>query len=254
MGTHLLRLSRLRLRGSGLCAATQSPEQVDFPAGPRAHVVLGLIPLKIWKMTRDSADRAFERLVNSRGLCRQVRCRQELRAGFARCRPRLLDASNRSGKIEILMQGALNDASELGIVEPEPPPIERRSGRSRAAGLYGGSAVEALERDGGPPVVGSYGAPAETQPRHHGHHDDHRWFTHCPNPHGPLVTRRRATMHALRAALPARSIGSPHPTEAAGWIQKPRFAPSASSPVHRHERRSTPARAAARTLARRDSN
>src|SRR5437773_12206652 len=61
----------------------------------------------------------------------QISRRQKLRARRCCCRSRLADTRKGSGKIQILVQGALHDSHEHRIVEACPPTVERRCRKFR---------------------------------------------------------------------------------------------------------------------------
>src|SRR5262249_59304866 len=78
-----------------------------------------------------STKRIHHALVHGCARRLQISRRQKLRARCSGCRPRLADTLKGSGKIEILVQGALHDSHEHRIVEAGPPTVESRCRKFR---------------------------------------------------------------------------------------------------------------------------
>src|SRR5258708_11072875 len=123
---NLIGLRSLEFISSCSFAAAQPPGKIDFPTRRSSNCVLTLIASVAWKTIRSRTKLIHNALVHGCARRLQIGCRQKLRTRCRSCRSSLADTRKRSGKIEILVQGALHDSHEHRIVEACPPTVERR--------------------------------------------------------------------------------------------------------------------------------
>src|SRR5258708_1631473 len=123
---NLIGLRSLEFISSCSFAAAQPPGKIDFPTRRSSNCVLTLIASVAWKTIRSRTKRIHNALVHGGARRLQIGCRQKLRTRCRSCRPSLADTRKRSGKTEILVQGALHDSHKHRVVEACPPTFERR--------------------------------------------------------------------------------------------------------------------------------
>src|SRR5581483_5635116 len=97
-------------------------------------------------MAGELADRTLQGLVAPGRLAIQVEGRQELRAGFACCRPSLADSRQCCRKIKILISRPLHDAREHRVVEAIPPGLQGRRRSARRTSFDRDGTVKLLQR------------------------------------------------------------------------------------------------------------
>ena len=152
-----LRLGGLRLGASRLRGTAQSTEQIDFPTGLGTDVIEPLIPTVSRETLRDFPDRAIQGLTHRRRLGIEVGRRKEIGASRRRSRPRLSNPSKRRCQIEILVERSLDDASEVRVIEGQPPFVQ--AGRlPRGCAAYG-SVVEVRQGRSARMVVRAHRTP-----------------------------------------------------------------------------------------------
>jgi hypothetical protein len=83
-----------------------------------------LIPTVSGETLRDFPDRAIQGLTQRRRLGIEVGRRKEIGASRRRSRPRLSNPSKRRCQIEILVERSLDDASEVRVIEGQPPFVQ----------------------------------------------------------------------------------------------------------------------------------
>src|SRR5215469_18228662 len=127
----LVGLRSLEFVSSRSFAAAQPSGKIDFPTRRSSNCVLPLIAAVPRKTIRYRTQWTHDALVQSRARRFQISRRQKLRARRCCCRSRLADTREGSGKIEILVEGALHDSREHRIVEACPPAVERRCRKFR---------------------------------------------------------------------------------------------------------------------------
>src|SRR5215469_17508220 len=153
----LFGLRSLQFVSSRGCTAAQPSGKIDFPARHGSNRVLSLIASVAWRTIRSGAKRTHNALVLCCGRRLQISCRQKLRARRCRCRSGLADTRKRSGKIEILVQGALHHGHEHRIVETRPPTVERRCRKFRLRRAGGGKIMKWSEIGGGLVIAWTHG-------------------------------------------------------------------------------------------------
>src|SRR6266436_3814794 len=146
---NLLGLRSLEFISSRSFAAAQPSRKIDFPARRSSNCVLTLIAAVTWKTVRNGTKRTHNALVHGCARRLQIGCRQKLRARRRCCRSGLADTRKRSGKIEILVQGALHYSHEHRIVEARPPTFERRWRKFRLRRTDAGEIMKRSEIGGG---------------------------------------------------------------------------------------------------------
>src|SRR5439155_14626305 len=107
-------------------AAAQPSGKIDFPTCCGPNCVLSLIAVVAGKTIRNRTKWTHHALVQSCGRRHEIGCWQELSARCCSCRLALADTRKCSGKIEILIQRALNDRNKQWVVEARPSTVERR--------------------------------------------------------------------------------------------------------------------------------
>src|SRR5215472_646761 len=154
---NLLGLRSLQFVSSRSCTATEPSRKIDFPARRGSNRILSLIASVAWKTVRSRTKRIHNALVLGCGRRLQIGCRQKLRARRCRCRSGLADTRKRSGKIEILVQGALHHGHEHRIVEARPPTVERRCREFRLRRAGRGEIMKWSEIGGGLHIPWTHG-------------------------------------------------------------------------------------------------
>src|SRR5712672_885759 len=124
--SNLVGLRSLEFISSRSFAAAQPSGKIDFPTGRSSNCVLTLIAGVAGKTIRYRTKWAHHTLVQGCARRLQISRREKLCARRCCCRSGLADTRKRSGKIEILVQGALHDSHKHRIVEARPPTFERR--------------------------------------------------------------------------------------------------------------------------------
>jgi hypothetical protein len=89
----------------------KSAEEVNLPRGGDTQIEVALISIKARQRSRNTSSRAFKRLAEGCRLRVQRARRLQSRTCLFGRRTRLLHARYRCRKIEVLIEGALNDAS-----------------------------------------------------------------------------------------------------------------------------------------------
>ena len=125
-GAETIGLGDLELSFGRVLITSQAAEQVDLPARRSANVIDPLIAVIAGKTSGDLTDGAFHRLMLHRALRGKVHCRQQRGTGFLGDSARLLNPCKRGCKIEVLVEGALDNFRQFRVVEAEPPAIEGR--------------------------------------------------------------------------------------------------------------------------------
>src|SRR5216683_2851433 len=125
----MFRLRCLNFFGGSLRSVPKSAEEFNFPCGGDTQIEVALIYIKARQRSRNTSSRAFKRLAEGCRLRVQRPRRLQSRTCLFGRRARLLHARYRCGKIEVLIEGTLNDASELTIAKSLPPSVERRGRR-----------------------------------------------------------------------------------------------------------------------------
>src|SRR5882672_12127902 len=139
----LVGLRSLEFVSSRSFPAVQPSGKIDFPTRRSSNCVLTLIAAVPGKTIPHRTQWTHDALVHSRARRLQISRWQKLRARRCCCRSRLADTREGSGKIEILVQGALHDSHKHRIVEACPPTVERRC---RILRLRRTDAVEIMKR------------------------------------------------------------------------------------------------------------
>src|SRR6266581_3157715 len=145
----LVGLRSLEFVSSRSFAAAQPSGKIDFPARRGADCVFPLIAAVTGKTVRDRAQWTDDALVQSCARRLQISRRQKLRARRRCCRSGLADTRKGSGKIEILVQGALHDSHKHRVVEARPPTFERRWRNFRLCRTGPGEVMKWSEIGGG---------------------------------------------------------------------------------------------------------
>src|SRR5258706_16194356 len=153
----LVRLRSLEFISSRSFAAAQPSGQIDFPARRGSNRILSLIASVTGKTVRNRTKWIHYALVHSCARRLQIGCRQKLRASRCCCRSRLSDTRIGSGKIEILVQGALHDSHEHRIVEACPPTVKRRCRKFRLRRTGPGEIMKWSEIGGGLHIAWTHG-------------------------------------------------------------------------------------------------
>src|SRR5712664_17205 len=153
----LVGLRSLEFVSSRSFAAAQPSGKIDFPARRGSNRVLSLIASIAWKTIRSRTKRIHNALVQSRARRLQISRRQKLRARRCCCRSGLADTRKGSGKIEILLQGALHDRHKHRVVEARPPTFERRWRKFRLRRTGPGEIMEWSEIGGGLHIAWTHG-------------------------------------------------------------------------------------------------
>src|SRR5260370_27292171 len=122
----LVGLRSLEFVSSRSFAVAEPSVRFDFPTRRSSNCVHTLIAAVPGKTIRYRTQWTHDALVQSRARRLQISRRQKLRARCCCCRSRLADTRKGSGKIEILVQGALHDSHKHRVVEARPPTFERR--------------------------------------------------------------------------------------------------------------------------------
>src|SRR6266481_223367 len=138
-------------------AAAQPSGQIDFPARRGSNRILSLIAFVAWNTIRSRTERIRNALVHGCTRRLQISCRQKLRARRCCCRSGLADTCKRSGKIKILVQGALHDSHEHWVVEPHPPTVQRRCRKFWLCRADGGEIMKWSEIGGGVHITWTHG-------------------------------------------------------------------------------------------------
>src|SRR5260370_25917277 len=120
---NLIGLRSLEFISSRGFATAQPPGKIDFPTCRSSNCELPLIASVAWKTIRSRTKRIHNALVHGCARRLQISCGQKLRARRCCCRSCLADTRKGSGKIKILVQGALHDSHEHRMVEACPPPV-----------------------------------------------------------------------------------------------------------------------------------
>src|SRR6266853_1116347 len=155
--SNLVGLCSLEFITSRSFAAAQSSRKIDFPTCRSSNCVLTLIAAVPGKTIRYRTQWTHDALVQSRARRLQISRRQKLRARRCCCRSRLADTRKSSGKIEILVQGALHDSHEHRIVEARPPTVERRCRKFRLRRTGPGEIMKWSEIGGGLHIAWTHG-------------------------------------------------------------------------------------------------
>src|SRR5713226_8178012 len=143
---------------SGRSFATAQPSgKIDFPTRRSSNCVLMLIPAVPGKTIRYRTQWTHDALVQSRARRLQISRRQKLRARRCCCRSGLADTRKGSGKIEILVQGALHDSHKHRVVEARPPTFERRCRKFRLRRTGSGEIMKWSEIGGGLHIAWTHG-------------------------------------------------------------------------------------------------
>src|SRR5215470_536597 len=145
----LVGLRSLEFVSSRSFAAAQPSGKIDFPTCHSSNCVLTLIAAVPGKTIRYRTKWTHDALVQSRARRLQISRRQKLRARRCCCSSRLADTRKGSGKIEILVQGALHDSDEHRIAEACPPTVERRCRKFRLCRTGPGEIMKWSEIGGG---------------------------------------------------------------------------------------------------------
>ncbi|MNS61060.1 hypothetical protein D3C72_940760 [compost metagenome] len=114
----------LGFRARRLGAPTQAAGHVDFPACPHARAVQRLVAVIARQVSAEPALRSFQRLALFAHAGGERPLRQQLGAGPARGGAGLIHTGDGSREIQVLLQRALDDPCQRGIVEAEPPTIQ----------------------------------------------------------------------------------------------------------------------------------
>src|SRR6516162_7275916 len=154
---NLFGLRSLQFVSSRGCTAPQPSGKIDFPARDGSNRILWVIASVTWRTIRSRAKRTHKALVLCSGRRLQISCRQKLRARRCRCRSGLADTRKRSGKIEILVQGALHHRHEHRIVETRPPTVEKRCRKFRLRRAGRGKIMKWSEIGGGLHIAWTHG-------------------------------------------------------------------------------------------------
>src|SRR6266481_4640485 len=154
---NLLGLRSLEFISSRSFAAAQPSGKIDFPTRRSSNCVLTLIAAVPGKTIRYRTEWTHDALVQSRARRLQISRRQKLRARRCCCRSRLADTREGSGKIEILVEGALHDSHEHRIVEARPPTVERRCRKFRLRRTGPGEIMKWSEIGGGLHIAWTHG-------------------------------------------------------------------------------------------------
>src|SRR5258707_480192 len=157
---NLLGLRSLDFVSSRSFAAAQPSGKIDFPTRRSSNRVLTLIASVAWKTIRSRTKLIHNALVHGCARRLQIGCRQKLRTRCRSCRSSLADTRKRSGKIEILVQGALHDSHEHRIVEACPPTVERRCRKFRLRRTGPGEIMKWSEIGGGLHIAWTHGTTA----------------------------------------------------------------------------------------------
>src|SRR6267143_6940947 len=120
----LVGLRSLEFVSSRSFAAAQPSGKIDFPTRRSPNCVLTLIAAVPGKTIRYRTQWTHDALVQSRARRLQISRRQKVRARCRGCRSRLADTRKGSGKIKILLQGALHYSHKHLVVEARPPSFE----------------------------------------------------------------------------------------------------------------------------------
>src|SRR5215472_14223331 len=153
----LVGLRSLEFVSSRSFAAAQPSGKIDFPTCRSSNCVLPLIAAVPRKTICYRTQWTHDALVQSRARRLQISCRQKLRARRCCCRSRLADTREGSGKIEILIQGALHDSHEHRIVEARPPIVEGRCRKFRLRRTGPGEIMKWSEIGGGLHIAWTHG-------------------------------------------------------------------------------------------------
>src|SRR6267378_6589483 len=155
--SNLLGLRSLEFVSSRSFVAAQPSGKIDFPTRRSSNCVLTLIAAVPGKTIRYRTQWTHDALVQSRARRLQISRRQKLRARCCCCRSRLADTRKGSGKIEILVQGALHDSHEHRIVEACPPTVKRRCRKFRLRRTGPGEIMKWSEIGGGLHIAWTHG-------------------------------------------------------------------------------------------------
>src|SRR5258708_3112704 len=155
---NLIGLRSLEFISSCSFAAAQPPGKIDFPTRRSSNRVLTLIASVAWKTIRSRTKRIHNALVHGCARSLQISCRQKLRARRCCCRSRLADTRKGSGKIKILVQGAVEDRQEDRIIEARPPTVERRCRKFRLRRTGPREIMKWSEIGGGLHIAWTHGA------------------------------------------------------------------------------------------------
>src|SRR6266576_4486469 len=153
----LVGLRSLEFVSSRSFVAAQPSGKIDFPTCRSSNCVLTLIAAVPGKTIRYRTQWTHDALVQSRARRLQISRRQKLRARRCCCRSRLADTRKGSGKIEILVQGALHDSHEHRIVEACPPTVKRRCRKFRFCRTGPGEIMKWSEIGGGLHIAWTHG-------------------------------------------------------------------------------------------------
>src|SRR5467141_2640456 len=145
----LVGLRSLEFVSSRSFVAAQPPRKIHFPTPHSSNCVLTLIAAVPGKTIRYRTQWTHDALVQSRARRLQISRRQKLRARRCGCRSGLADTRKGSGKIEILVQGALHDRHKHRVVEARPPTFERRWRKFRFRRTGSGKIMKWSEIGGG---------------------------------------------------------------------------------------------------------
>src|SRR6266481_7630358 len=154
---NLLGLRSLEFISSRSFAAAQPSGKIDFPTCRSSNCVLTLIASVAWRTMRSRTKRIRNALVHGCARRLQIGRREKLRAcGFC-CRSGLADTREGSGKIEILVQGALHHTHKHRVVEARPPTFERWGRKFRLRRTGPGEIMKWSESGGGLHIAWTHG-------------------------------------------------------------------------------------------------
>src|SRR5262249_52867098 len=154
---NLFGLRSLQFVSSRSCTAPQPSGKIDFPARRGSNRILSLIASVAWKTIRSRTKRIHNALVHGCARRLKISRRQKLRARRCCCRSGLADTRKRSGKIEILVQGAPHDSHERRIVEACPPSFESWCRERRLRRTGSGEIMKWSEIRGWPHIAWTHG-------------------------------------------------------------------------------------------------
>src|SRR5262249_50106223 len=148
-GPNLFGLRSLQFVSSRSHTTPQPSRKIDFPTRGGSNRILSLIASVTWRTIRRRTKPIHNALVLGCGRPPRIGCREKLCARGCRCRSSLAHTRKRSGKIQILVQGALHDSHEHRIVEARPPTVERRRRKFRLRPAGRGEIMKWNETCGG---------------------------------------------------------------------------------------------------------
>ena len=137
-------LCRGRFRPGRRRAPAQPAEEVNLPAGAGAWRIFALVAIEAWETVRIIAELPLvaQPLRGRAGV--EIDRGQQGRPCPGCQSTRLPYARERGLQVEVLVERTPNDTDQLGIIEPDPPGIERRCG---PRGLTLRHRSEIVERD-----------------------------------------------------------------------------------------------------------